>query len=282
MRLVAVCNHKGGVGKTTTVMNLAAALARRGRRVLLLDIDPQACLTVHLGFELGEGTSIYQVLTGGTPLREAVRATAEPNLALVPSDLELAGAEMELASAIGRESLLKDALHGYLEEEPYDYVLIDCPPSLGLLTINALCAVREIFIPLQTEFLALRGMNRLVEVVTLIRRRLNPLLRVTGIIPTLYRSGTLLAREVTEEIQRHFGSYVFTTKIRNNVRLAEAPSHGKSIFAYAADSLGAQDYERLAQEVEAMPAAAAKPITHIHASHEDPAAPEEPAAPEVA
>ena len=280
MRLVAICNHKGGVGKTTTVVNLAAALARRGRRVLLLDIDPQACLTIHLGFELGDGTSVYQVLTEGAPLREAVRATSEPNLALAPSDLELAGAEMELASAIGRESLLKDALHDYVEEEPYDYVMIDCPPSLGLLTINALCAVREIFIPLQTEFLALRGMGRLVEVVTLIRRRLNPLLRVTGILPTLYRSGTLLAREVTEEIQRHFGSYVFTTKIRNNVRLAEAPSHGKSIFAYAANSLGAEDYERLAGEVEAMPAAADKPITHIHP--EGPATSEEPAAPEVA
>ena len=254
MRVIAVFNHKGGVGKTTTVVNLGAALARLGRRVLLVDADPQACLTVHFGLDPETATdTIYEVLCRDLPLEKAVRPVEEDNLSYVPAHLELAGAELELATTMGRERLVRDALDGFLRKHGgWDYVLFDCPPSLGLLTVNALTASDEVFVPLQTEFLALRGVGKLVEVVTLVRRRLNPGLRITGILPTLSRTGTLLAREVQEEIAKYFGPKVFRTRIRNNVRLAEAPSHGKSIFAYAPRSAGAEDYAALAAEVDAM------------------------------
>jgi len=254
VRVIAVFNHKGGVGKTTTVANLGAGLARRGKRVLLVDVDPQACLTVHFGIdpETAEKT-IYDVLCRDLPFGEAVRELEGETLLGVPSHLDLAGAELELATTMGRERLLRDALERYLAaQQRIDYVLFDCPPSLGLLTVNALAAADEVFVPLQTEFLALRGVGKLVDVVTLVRRRLNPTVKITGILPTLSRTGTLLAREVQEEIARHFGSKVFKTRIRSNVKLAEAPSHGKSIFAYAPGSAGAEDYAALAGEVEAM------------------------------
>ncbi|MHC4165163.1 MAG: ParA family protein [Planctomycetota bacterium] len=254
MRVIAVFNHKGGVGKTTTVVNLGAALARLGRRVLLVDADAQACLTVHFGLDPETATdTIYEVLCRDLPLERAVRPVEEDNLSYVPAHLELAGAELELATTMGRERLVRDALDGFLRTHAdWDYIIFDCPPSLGLLTVNALTASDEVFVPLQTEFLALRGVGKLVEVVTLVRRRLNPGLRITGILPTLSRTGTLLAREVSEEIAKYFGRKVFKTRIRNNVRLAEAPSHGKSIFAYAPRSAGAEDYAALAAEVDAM------------------------------
>lgn len=254
MRVIAVFNHKGGVGKTTTVANLGAALARKGRTVLLVDVDPQACLTVHFGVDPGSGgATLYDVLAKEAPLAAAARECGEERLRLVPSHLDMAGAELELATTMGRERLLKDALERYLRANAHtDYVLFDCPPSLGLLTVNALTASDEVFVPLQTEYLALRGVGKLVEVVQKVRKRLNPHLRITGILPTLSRTGTLLAREVQEEIVKHFGPKVFQTRIRNNVRLAEAPSHGKSIFGYAPSSAGAEDYLALADEVEAM------------------------------
>ncbi len=254
MRVIAVFNHKGGVGKTTTVANLGAALARKGRTVLLVDVDPQACLTVHFGIDPGSGgATLYEVLAKEVPLEAAARESGEERVRLVPSHLDMAGAELELATTMGRERLLKDALDRYLRTHAAtDYVLLDCPPSLGLLTVNALTASEEVFVPLQTEYLALRGVGKLVDVVQKVRKRLNPNLRITGILPTLSRTGTLLAREVQEEIGRHFGPKVFQTRIRNNVRLAEAPSHGKSIFAYAPASAGAEDYLALAEEVEAM------------------------------
>ncbi|MHC4931056.1 MAG: ParA family protein [Planctomycetota bacterium] len=257
MRVIAVFNHKGGVGKTTSVVNLGAALARKGYRVLLIDCDPQACLTVHLGVDLDNpGGSFYEVMTRDMPMERAVRGVGdkgEETLLLVPSHLDLAGAELELATAMGRERILRDALDRYLRDEgELDYVFLDCPPSLGLLTVNALTATDEVFVPLQTEYLALRGVGKLIEVITLVRRRLNPEIQITGILPTLSRTGTLLAREVQEEIERHFGPKVFKTRIRSNVRLAEAPSHGKSIFAYDPRSKGAEDYLALAEEVDAM------------------------------
>ncbi|MHC4341620.1 MAG: ParA family protein, partial [Planctomycetota bacterium] len=257
MRVIAVFNHKGGVGKTTSVVNLGAALARKGHRVLLIDCDPQACLTVHLGVDLeNPGGSFYEVMTRDMPLERAVRSAGdkgEETLLLVPSHLDLAGAELELATAMGRERILRDALDRYLRDQgALDYVLMDCPPSLGLLTVNALTATDEVFVPLQTEYLALRGVGKLIEVITLVRRRLNPEIQITGILPTLSRTGTLLAREVQEEIERHFGPKVFKTRIRSNVRLAEAPSHGQSIFAYDPRSKGAEDYLALAEEVDAM------------------------------
>ena len=259
MRVIAVFNHKGGVGKTTTVANLGAALAQHGRRVLLVDSDPQANLTVHFGVDLEDpGTTLYDVLTEEASFEEAVRPTREENVTILPSSLDLAGAELELATAMGRERIVRDALDAYLanpacrKDGEYDYVIFDCPPSIGLLTINALCATNEIFVPLQTEFLALRGVGKLVEVVNKVRRRLNADLQITGILPTLARTGTNLAREVQEEIEKHFGDKVFKSRIRSNVRLAEAPSHGKSIFAYDPRSKGAFDYRELALEVERM------------------------------
>jgi chromosome partitioning protein len=254
VRLIAVFNHKGGVGKTTTVANLGAALARKGRNVLLVDADPQACLTIHLGIDLADTRgSLYEVLTSDLPLEQAVRPTGEERMLLVPSHLDLAGVEMELATAMARERILRDALQRWLGAHPEtDYVIFDCPPSLGLLTVNVLVACHEIFVPLQTEYLALRGISKLIDVVSLVRRRMNPALAIAGILPTLHRQSTLLGREVREEIEKHFGNRVFRTLIRSNVRLAEAPSHGKTIFQYAPDSAGAQDYRALAEEVEAM------------------------------
>jgi chromosome partitioning protein len=257
VRVIAVFNHKGGVGKTTSVANLGAALARKGKRVVLLDCDPQACLTVHFGVDLEDpGNTIYEVLTRDVLLADAVRPVGtedEAGLLLLPSHLDLAGAEMELATTMGRERLLRDALDVYLRGEPgTDYAFLDCPPSLGLLTVNSLAAVDEVFVPLQTEYLALRGVGKLIEVISLVRRRLNPQIQITGILPTLSRTGTILAREVREEIERYFGNKVFKTRIRSNVRLAEAPSHGKSIFAYDPGSAGAEDYRALAEEVDAM------------------------------
>ncbi len=263
MRVIAVFNHKGGVGKTTSVANLGAALARQGRHVLLVDADPQACLSVHLGHDLADtGASLYEVLTREQSLADAVRETGQEGLSLVPSHLDLAGVELELASAIGRERILRQAVDAYLADcDGLDYIIIDCPPSLGLLTVNSLCAAREVFVPLQTEYFAMRGMSRLLEVVSLVKRRMNPDLRITGILLTLHRTGTLLAREVKEEIEKHFGSIVFKTLIRTNVRLAEAPSHGKTIFTYAPNSPGAEDYLAFAAEVEAMQGAPLPPET---------------------
>jgi len=266
VRTVAVFNHKGGVGKTTTVANLGAALARMGRHVLLVDIDPQACLTVHFGVDPESAeNSFYDVLVRDLPLADAVRPVeGEERLTLVPSHLDLAGAELELATTMGRERIVRDSLERYVDglrqrqQEDHsgaglpDYVFFDCPPSLGLLTVNALVASEEVFVPLQTEYLALRGVGKLVELVNLVRRRLNPAIEITGILPTLSRTGTILAREVMEEIERFFGPKVFQTRIRNNVRLAEAPSHGRSIYAYAPQSAGAEDYLSLAREVDGM------------------------------
>ncbi len=255
MRVISVFNHKGGVGKTTSVANLGAGLARQGKRVVLIDLDPQACLTVHFGIEPEDAQdTIYEVLVRNLDIARSVRTLEfEPGLELIPSNLDLAGAELELATAMGRDTLVREALDGYLRANTdIDYVIFDCPPSLGLLTVNALAASSEVFVPLQTEFLALRGVGKLLEVVSRVQRHLNPRIEITGILPTLSRTNTLLAREVQEEITKFFGPKVFTTRIRSNVRLAEAPGHGRSIFAYAPTSKGAADYAALAVEVDAM------------------------------
>ena len=257
MRRIAVMNQKGGVGKTTTSVNLGAALAERGRRVCLVDMDPQANLSLHLGQEIsGSDPSIYSVLLGQTSIAQAVRATSTPGLSVIASNIDLSGAEMELASAIGRETLVRDAVSAWEDEHrertgaaPADYLLFDCPPSLGLLSINALAAAREVLITVQTEYLALMGMGKLQEVVQLIRRRLNPDLEVTGIVPCLYDNRLRLAREVLGEVRRYFPGQVFAQSVRSNVKLAEAPSHGLTIFEYAPGSNGASDYRALAGEL---------------------------------
>ncbi len=258
MRRIAILNQKGGVGKTTTTVNLAAALAQAGRRVCVLDLDPQAHATSHLGIEPdGKSPSMYDVLVSSKPLAEVRRQVAD-NLWMAGSDINLAAAEVELAGVVGREVILRDMLQ--TDEGAFDFVFMDCGPSLGVLTLNALVAASEVFIPLQPHFLALHGMSKLFETTALVARRLNPGLKVTGIVPTLYDLTTKLAQEVlrdlSEFLERSRGSNtpwsqarIFHTRIRRNIKLAECPSFGQSIFAYAPTSNGAQDYAALAREV---------------------------------
>lgn len=261
MRVIAVMNQKGGVGKTTTSVNLAAGLAKFGKRVCLIDLDPQAHASLHLGIEaVGNVPTVYDVLTGGKPLA-AARILANPNLSVIPSNLDLAAAELELVDSVGRELILRDAVKEMCATQPYDYIIMDCPPSLGVLTINALTAAGEVFIPLQPHFLALHGLSKLLETTALVTRRLNRNLKVTGIVLCLYESGTRLAADVADDLSGFLGksdpeapwskAKIFASKIRRNIKLAEAPSFGQSIFDYAPKCPGAVDYSLLVEEVAA-------------------------------
>lgn len=259
MRTIVVMNQKGGVGKTTTSVNVAAGLALVGRRVLLLDLDPQSHASLHLGVEsIGSMPSMYDIFAGNKTLLQARRLVA-PNLWLIPASLDLAAAEVELVDAVGREMILREAVNVLLANEPYDYLIIDCPPSLGVLTVNALTAVEEVFIPLQPHFLALHGLSKLLETTALVTRRLNRKLRVTGIILCMYETGTRLAADVTADLREFLKSsdpeapwskaQVFNTRVRRNIKLAEAPSFGKSIFDYAPKCPGSLDYQALVEEI---------------------------------
>lgn len=256
MRRIAIINQKGGVGKTTTAVNLGAALARLGRRVLVIDMDPQANASINLGAELHPGEpSTYSILTQGGRVADTIRGTSAPGLSLLPAHLDLSGAELELASAIGRETILKDALDDWENEEtartgraPADVILMDNPPSLGLLSVNGLAASKEVLIAVQTEFFALQGLSKLVQVVQLLRRRLNPDLEITAVLACLYDSRLRLAREVLAELRAHFPEQVFKRPISQNVKLAETPSFGRTIFEYAPESRGAEDYLAVARE----------------------------------
>ena len=232
------------MGKTTTAVNLSAAISRLDRRVLLIDLDPQSNATVSLGVspDQQKNNTSYGLLNGA-PFQPV---ELSPNFHLVPSNIELAGAEMELTSVIGREIVLRDAL---ADVKGYDFMILDCSPSLGLLSVNALTTAKEVMVPLQCEFLALHGISLLMRTIDLVRKRLNTELSITGVIPCMYDVRKGLARDVVVEIEKHFGDKVFKSKIRSNVRLAEAPSHGKSIFDYAPDSYGAEDYLALAREI---------------------------------
>ena len=258
MRAIAIINQKGGVGKTTTAVNLSAALAQAGKRVCLIDLDPQAHASLHLGLETGgQEPSVYDVLTSDASLAD-VQREIEPGLFVAPSHIDLAAAELELAGVVGRELIVREKLAAIRGQ--FDYVLIDCPPSLGVLTLNALCAVDEVILPLQPHFLALHGMSKLLETIELVALRLNSRLRLSGVALCLFESGTRLAAEVSRDVEAFFASArgtnkpwsdvtLFRTPIRRNIRLAEAPSFGQSIFQYAADSNGAADYRELALEL---------------------------------
>lgn len=247
-RVIAVANQKGGVGKTTTVINLAAYLADSGKRVLAVDIDPQGNTTTGLGIDKSLiDVSIYDVLLGDEPLVEALVPTDVVGLHLLPATLDLAGAEVELSQADGREMLLDR--HVKRIRDRYDYVFVDCPPSLGLLTINALTAADAVMIPMQCEFFALEGLSQLLSTVDLVRERLNARLRLEGVLLTMYDARTNLAAQVAEEVRRHFHQQVYQAVIPRTVRLSEAPSHGQPILRYDPKSRGAEGYQRLAQEV---------------------------------
>jgi chromosome partitioning protein len=280
MRKIAVINQKGGVGKTTTTVNLAAALALAGKRVCVLDLDPQAHATTHLGLEPdGTSASVYDVLVANKPLAD-VRRPVSDNLSLVPSDINLAAAEVELAGIVGREVILREAMA--TDTETFDYVLMDCGPSLGVLTLNALACADEVFIPLQPHFLALHGLSKLLETTALVARRINPKLVVSGVVVCLYDAATKLAQEVVGDLsgflERSRGAsvpwakaQVFGTKIRRNIKLAECPSFGKSVFAYAPKSSGAADYAALALEV--MGETAPVSVSHQRVTVDAPAEP---------
>jgi chromosome partitioning protein len=269
MRSIAIINQKGGVGKTTTAVNIAAALARDGQRVLLVDLDPQAHATMHAGVESEpEQLSVYDVLTRDVPVGEVTRRV-DDRLTLLPAHIDLVGAELELADRAGRETILAARLHPCRTD--FDFCLVDCAPALGLLTINALAAVTEVLIPLQPHFLALQGLGRLLDTVLLVRDRLNPTLGVLGVVLCMYETGTRLAQEVRDDVVRFLaaaeagmpwcGARVLDTVIRRNIKLAESPSFGRTIFDYAPSSHGAEDYLALAREIAGVRTLAAVPLT---------------------
>lgn len=264
MRSIAILNQKGGVGKTTTAVNLGAALAASNRRVCLIDIDPQAHATLHLGVTPDQQKqSIYEVLLNSATLAETLHKVGD-NLSVVGSHIDLAAAEVELAGVVGREVILRDKLNELLAHTSattsFDYLLIDCPPSLGILTLNALAAVDEVLLPLQPHFLALHGLSKLLQTIELVGRRLNPRLKLAGVVLCQYEAATRLAAEVAQNIEEFFAgeraknrpwsaARIFQARIRRNIRLAEAPSFGQSIFQYAPTCPGAEDYRLLADEL---------------------------------
>lgn len=268
MRSIAIINQKGGVGKTTTAVNVSAALADRGLRVGLIDMDPQAHASLHLGTGMQQETpTVYDLLTSDVGLAEIWQPVSE-NLSVASSHIDLAAAEVELAGVVGRELILRDKLA--LVEDQFDYVLIDCPPSLGILTINALSAVDDVFLPLQPHYLALHGLSKLLQTIDLVSKRLNDRLRLAGVIMCLFESGTRLAAEVSTDVATFFaeaqasnspwqGAHLFQSRIRRNIRLAEAPSFEQSIFQYAPQSAGADDYRALANEMIALYKAVTQP-----------------------
>lgn len=250
MKRIAVINQKGGVGKTTTTVSLGAALAGLGKRVLLLDMDPQANLTLHLDRRPDlEARTMTDLLVDGARLTDMIVATSTPGLWVVPADTSLSGVEQVLANKIGRETVLREAFEEHGEALDYDYVLMDCPPALGVISANALVCVDQVIIPMQAEYFSMQGMTKLMEVMELVQRRLNPGLSIAMILPCMVNKRTNLTVEVLRELRHHFGDVLARTSVRSNVKLAEAPSFGRTIFEHAPDSNGAEDYAAVAAEL---------------------------------
>lgn len=248
MKIITFINQKGGSGKTTTCVNIGACLAHMKKKVLLIDIDPQANATIHIGIKPHQvNVSLYDVLIGKKPIKETIIPSNIPHMDIIPSNINLTSAEIELVNMMGREKLLKHALKNL--KNAYDFILIDSPPSLGLLTLNALIAGSDIIIPIQSHFFALEGMSKLLNTIKLAKERLDADIRIKGIVLTLFDERKNICKDVALKLHESFKNKVFSTKIRDNIKLAEAPSYGQSIIDYAPQSYGAQDYRALTKEV---------------------------------
>ena len=246
-KVISVANQKGGVGKTTTTVNLSTLLAKKGKKVLLIDTDPQGNATSGLGVDKDVELSVYDILVGDTTFEETVQETAIKNLKVCPSNISLAGAEVELVSMMSREQRLKEKLD--LVKDQYDYILIDCPPSLGLITLNAFTASDSVLIPVQCEYFALEGLGQLLNTVNLVKKHLNKNLEIEGALLTMYDARTNLSNQVVKEVKKYFEEKVYKTVIPRNVRLSEAPSYGMPISLYDPRSKGAKAYEKFAKEL---------------------------------
>ncbi|ROL59058.1 ParA family protein [Bacteroidetes/Chlorobi group bacterium MS-B_bin-24] len=247
-KTIAIANQKGGVGKTTTAINLSASLASTGKRILLIDIDPQGNATNGFGFEQNKlEKTTYEVLIGKEEIEDAILQTEIPNLSLLPANINLVGAEIELVNFVGREKILKQRIAPIKNQ--YDFIIIDCPPSLGLLTVNALTCADSVLIPVQCEYYALEGLSKLLNTIHMVRKALNPELGIEGVLLTMFDSRLRLSNQVAAEIWKLFGDKAFKTVINRNVRLSEAPSHGKPIILYDPSSVGCKNYLDLAKEI---------------------------------